>query len=121
MRDETIYVYWSTSALDTAQDRNSPTWPFTTDEFDATTVLRRRASGDKDFGPCPAGILRMEDRQASIVIQTPIGERFTINFRADYVNATNRNVEATLDGDTWTVIVDDGDVYEVPRAAIEGG
>ena len=38
-----------------------------------------------------------------------------------YVNATNREVKAELNGDTWTVTIDNGDVYEVPLAAIEGG
>ena len=69
----------------------------------------------------PAGILRMEDGQASIVVKGPGGDRFTINFMKDYVNAANREVEATIEGDTWTVVIDDGDVYEVPLAAIEGG
>ena len=63
----------------------------------------------------------MEDKQASIVVQNPKGEQFTINFMKDYVNATNREVTATLDGDTWTVTVANGEVYEVPLAAIEGG
>ena len=63
----------------------------------------------------------MENAQASIVVQNQLGEQFTINFMTDYVNATNREVEATLDGDTWTVTVANGEVYEVPRAAIEGG
>jgi hypothetical protein len=63
----------------------------------------------------------MEDRQASIVVISPAGEQFTINFLTDIVNATNRNVDASLDGDLWTVTIDDGDVYEVPLAAIEGG
>jgi len=77
--------------------------------------------GDKEYGSCPAGILRMEDRKASIVILSQLGEQFTINFMTDYVNATNREVDARLKGDTWIVNVDNGEVYEVPLAAIEGG
>ena len=38
-----------------------------------------------------------------------------------YVNATNRQVNARLDGGTWIVKVDNKEVYEVPLAAIEGG
>jgi len=38
-----------------------------------------------------------------------------------YVNATNREVEAKLFGDIWTVTVNGAEVYEVPIAAIEGG
>jgi hypothetical protein len=59
--------------------------------------------------------------QASIVVQSPAGEQFTINFMSDYINATNRKAEARLEGDTWIVLIDDTDVYEVPLAAIEGG
>jgi hypothetical protein len=62
-----------------------------------------------------------EDGQASIAVQSPAGEQFTINFMTDYVNATNREVDARLEGDTWTVTTDGGEVYEVPLAAIEGG
>ena len=83
--------------------------------------LRCRAAGDKEFGSCPAGILRMEQGQASIVVQNQLGEQFTINFMKDYINATNREAQATLAGDTWTVTIDGTDIYEVPLALIEGG
>ena len=63
----------------------------------------------------------MEDQQASIVVQNPQGEQFTINFMTDYVNATNREVEARLENDTWTLHFANGEVWEVPLAAIEGG
>ena len=103
------------------QDANNPTAPFSTKEYDATMRLRCRAAGDTELGSCPAGILRMEQGQASIVVQNQLGEQFTINFMTDYVNATNRKVSATLDGDTWIVTMENGEVYEVPLAAIEGG
>jgi len=119
--EESVYVYWSTAALDPQDDSDNPTAPFTTADYDATTLLRCRAPGDTGFSSCPAGILRMEDGQASIVVQNQAGEQFTINFMKDYVNATNREVTATLTGDTWTVTVANGEVYEVPLAAIEGG
>ena len=64
----------------------------------------------------------MEDGQASIVVLSPKGEQFTINFMKDYINATNRQSSAMLeDDDTWIVTIDDKDVYEGPLAAIEGG
>ena len=121
MADESIYVYWNTAALGPADAEDNGTAPFTTADYDATTRLRCRAAGDTEFGSCPAGILRMEDSQASIVVQNQQGDQFTINFMTGYVNATNREVEAILEGDTWTVTVADGEVYEVPLAAIEGG
>ena len=118
--DESVYVYWSTAAL-APEDSYNPTHPFSTADYDATTLLRCRAAGNPDFETCPAGILRMQDRQASIVVISPSGEQFTINFLSDIVNATNRKADARLNGDLWTVTIDDGDVYEVPLAAIEGG
>ncbi len=120
LEDESVYVYWNTAALN-PQDEDNPTWPFTTADYDATTLLNCRAAGETEFKSCPAGILRMENSQASIVVQNQLGEQFTINFMADYVNAANREVDARLDGDTWTVTVSNGEVYEVPLAAIEGG
>lgn len=119
--DESVYVYWSTAGLEPQTAENNPTWPFTTDDYDATTLLRCRAAGDSGFGSCPAGILRMEGGQASIVVQNPLGERFTINFMKDCVNATNREVEARMEGDTWILEFANGEVWEIPLAAVEGG
>ncbi len=42
------------------------------------------------------------------------------NFLHDYVNETNRQTDARLECDTRTVVIDDEDAYEVPRAALEG-
>ena len=63
----------------------------------------------------------MEDKQASIVVQNQAGEQFTINFMTEYVNATNRQVKARLEGDNWVVTVENGEVYEVPLGLIQGG
>lgn len=118
---ETIYLYWNTAALEPVADDDNPTAPFSTADYDATTLLRCRALGEAEFGNCPAGILRMDGGQASIVVQSQAGEQFTINFMSDYINATNRKAEARLEGDIWMVTIDDTDIYEVPLAAIEGG
>jgi hypothetical protein len=121
--DISIFVYWESS------DQKAPaggsfTAPFATKwdggDYDATTRLRCRAAGDSEFGSCPAGILRMEGGQASIVIESQLGQQFTINFMADYVNATVGKIDARLEGDTWNVTRDNGEVYELPLAAIEG-
>ncbi len=118
--DESVYVYWSTLALEPV-DEDNYTAPFTTDEYDATARVRCRAAGDSEFGSCPAGVLRMEGGQASMVVQNQLGEIFTINFLSDVVNATNRSAEASLAGDTWTVLINGEEEYEVPLAFIEGG
>lgn len=37
-------------------DEDNWTAPFSTKDYDATTCLRCRAAGDREFGSCPAGI-----------------------------------------------------------------
>jgi hypothetical protein len=118
---ESVYVYWHAGLLEKQDDADNWTAPFTTDEYDATTRLRCRAAGDSEYGSCPAGILRMEGGEASIVIRNPQGEIFTINFMQDDINAANREAEARMEDDTWIVTINGEEVYEVPRAAIEGG
>jgi hypothetical protein len=118
--DQSVFVYWHTAAL-APGDAGSPTAPFSTDSYDATALLRCRGRDAAEFDQCPAGILRMADGQASITVQNPEGEQFTINFMKDYVNATNREVDATLEGDTWILQFDNGELWEVPLAAIDGG
>jgi hypothetical protein len=121
---ESVFVYWDNAASQPAS-ADTPTAPFATKyaggEYDATTLLRCKAAGDAEFGTCPAGILRMNDGQASIVIQNPRSQQFTVNFMTDYVNATVGEVDAKLIGDLWTVTRDNNEVYQVPLAAIEGG
>ena len=39
----------------------------------------------------------------------------------DDINASNRELEARLEGDTWILDFANGEVWEVPIAAIEGG
>ena len=119
LAEQSVYVYWDTSALHPS-DKHNPTAPFSTKDYDATALLRCKGAGDSEYGTCPAGILRMDKGQASVVIQSPHGERFTVNFMTDYVNATNHQIDATLDGDLWRVTLDNGEIYQVPVAAIVG-
>lgn len=120
--DESVYVYWNTSALSPpTSGADNPTAPYSTKDYDATTLLRCGRVGSSHMGQCPAGILRMEGAQASIVITGPDGKELTLNFMTDYVNATRGEAKAVLNDDTWTVTVDGKHVYEVPQAAIDGG
>jgi hypothetical protein len=119
--DESVFVYWAPLRPDRCDQGNNATWPYCTSDFDATTLLRCRKLGETEWGTCPAGVLRMDDGQASVVITGPAGDEFTINFMRDYVNATNRSVEADRAGDPWTVVIDGEVEYQVPRSAIEGG
>ena len=118
--DISLFVYWDTGALD-PPDEGNPTAPFSTRDYDATTLLRCRATREAEAALCPAGALRMDGGQASVVVLSPRGEKFTINFMKDDVNATNRKADARLEGDTWIVTIDEREVYEVPLAVIEGG
>lgn len=118
--ERSLYVYWHAAARRSLDGRNGSE-PFSTDDYDATTRLRCKSVEAREFGQCPAGILRMAGKQASIVILNPRGEIFTVNFLGEVINATNRQVRARLEGDTWILTLDDGLVYEVPLAAIEGG
>lgn len=118
LENESVYVYWDTSALNPEYD---PEQPYSTTDYDATTRLRCGFTSSPEMDSCPAGILRMEDAQASIVITNPAGQEFTINFMQDYVNATSGEVEAHMEDDTWIVVVNGEERYEVPLAAIEGG
>ena len=79
LEHESVDVYWDTSVLNPPEEDN-PTAPFATEGYDATTLLCCKAKGDSAFGNCPVGILRMEDRQASVVIRSQLGKQFTINF-----------------------------------------
>ena len=50
--DESVFVYWNTAALDPPATDN-PTAPFSTRDYDATTLLRCKAPGAVEFGSCP--------------------------------------------------------------------
>ena len=121
MPSESVYVYWQPASTDNAGSEDNPTAPYSTRDYDATTLLPCRMRGNNDFQSCPAGILRMENREASIVVTSPGGEEFTFNFLQSGVNATGRTVKAELREDTWSVTVDNKEEYKVPLAAIEGG
>lgn len=120
-----LFVYWDRGA---SGDKNaSPTAPFSTDDYDATALLPCGPSASDLNGSCPAGVMRMEDGQASVTTLDAEDQQFTMNFMKDistkepYVNATNRAAEALLEGDVWTVTIDGARVYQVPLAFIEGG
>jgi hypothetical protein len=90
-------------------------------DHDATTRVHCGDAQSGEMQDCPAAILRMEGGQASVVVTSPLNEQFTINFMTGYVNSAAGQVDAHLEGDTWIVIVNDKERYEVPLAAIEGG
>ena len=119
--EESVFVYWAPLRTDRCDKENNATWPYCTADFDATTLLRCRSVGAAAWDTCPAGVLRMEDGQGSVVITGPAGDEFTINFMNDYVNAANRTLEVDRGRDPWRVVVDGLTEYQVPSALVEGG
>lgn len=124
--DISIFLYWQRAGA-TTDAADSPTAPFSTADYDATTILTCRASASAAPADCPAGVLRIENGQGSVTILDPEGKQFTINVMKDattgepYVNATNREAEARREGDGWIVTIDGSQIYEIPDAVIEGG
>lgn len=118
---ESVFVYWTPLRPDRCNKENNPSWPYCSADFDATALLRCRSVGAGEWGSCPAGVLRMEDGQGSVVITGPAGDEFTINFMNDYANAANRVLEVDRDSDPWRVVVDGSTEYQVPAALVEGG
>lgn len=119
--EESVFVYWAPAQAAGCEKASNATWPYCSSDYDATTLLRCRSVNEAAWNTCPAGVLRMEDGQASVVITDPSGREFTINFMRDYVNAANRSLVVDRDNDPWTVVVDGQFEYQVPRAAVEGG
>lgn len=120
-----IFVYWERRDQD-AGDAQNATAPFSTDEYDATALLRCGEGVSDARAICPAGVARMEDGQASVTVQSPDGQQFTLNFMKDtatrepYVNASGREVAARMEADSWIVVVDGTQVYEVPEVFLIG-
>ena len=124
--DESVFVFpdaSSLAAMNSADDpANSPTAPYTTSEYDATTLLScslGKASYDQD---CPAGILRGDSGSASIRIMNPKGVERVFNFDRDNVTTPGGG---TLDwrrqeGD-WYLNIDDNEYYIVVEAVVYGG
>jgi len=116
---ESVYVYWNT-AYSGSTSGAAPYRPAADLDFDATAWTRCRNIDAQSYDRCPSGVLRAEGGGASVVVEDPPGQVFTINFLGDYINATNREVTASRSGDTWTLIVNGARVYEIDTAFIEG-
>ena len=53
--DESVYVYWDTSALNPVDDKDNWTAPYTTADYDATTRLRCVSTNRKSLSISPFG------------------------------------------------------------------
>ncbi len=118
--EESVFVFLDASSVDDPAD--SPTAPYTTSEYDATTLLScslGKASYDQD---CPAGILRGDSGSASIRIMNPKGVERVFNFEGDNVTTPGGGSIGwqRQEGD-WYLNIDDNEYYIVIEAAVYGG
>jgi len=123
MPDESVYVYWDASSLQ--QDLTSgdnPTAPFTTADYDATTILPcSQGQPDHDI-KCPAGIRRGDHGSASIHIIAPDGTQRVLNFEGGNVTTPDGgDLTWGKQGDDWYIGIDYHEFYIVPDAAVTGG
>ena len=120
MPKESVFVYWDASWSDS--DGNNPTAPYTTADYDATTILscsRGKPSHDHD---CPAGILRGDAGSASIRVTGPDGTERVFNFSdGDVTTPDGGELTWGKQGDDWYIGIDDREFYIIPEAAVSGG
>lgn len=125
MPDESVYVYWNASSLETAAgDTDNPTAPYTTPEYDATTLLPCSLGDPSHNEHCPAGIHRGPpgSGSATIHVTAPDGVERVLEF-ADGDLTTPGGGELTWgkQGDDWYIGIDNREFYVVPEAAVFGG
>lgn len=103
-------------------EAHSPTGPYTTNQYDATTALRCSLGSPSHDQFCPAGIHRGARDSASIRVQAPNGRERVLNFEGGEVSTPNRGkLTWGKDGDTWYIGIDEREFYIVPEAAVVGG
>ena len=100
----------------------SPTAPYTTDDYDATTLLPCSLGDDSHGQSCPAGIRRGDTGFATITTMRPDGRERVLDFTPETIGTPGGGtLTSSKDGDTWYVTIDDNEYYAIPEAAILGG
>lgn len=125
MSAESVYVYWDASSLEQAAGgEDNLTAPYTTAEYDATTLLRCSLGDPSHDASCPAGIRRGPpgSGSATIHVTAPDGAERVLDFAAGNVT-TPGGGELTWgkQGDEWYIGIDNREYYVVPEAAVYGG
>jgi hypothetical protein len=101
---------------------SSPTGPYTTRDYDATTILSCSMGSPSHDQSCPAGIHRGQYGSASISIQSPRGRERILNFNdGDVTTPNGGNLTWGKEGGTWYIGIDDREFYVVPEGAVFGG
>ena len=120
--DESVYVYWGSSARRQADAADSPTAPYTTAEYDATTLLPCSVGEASHDQHCPAGIRRGDGGSASIRVTAADGFERVLNFEGDDVTTPDGGgLTWGKQGDEWYIGIDNREFYVVPEAAVYGG
>lgn len=71
---------------------------------------------------CPFGVIRSGPGQAEIHITPPGGMQRTLKFSGKQVTAPgSQSVKSGMQGDEWTIEVNDFERYRIPEAVINGG
>jgi len=121
MPEESVYVYWSTAALEGSAE-NNPTAPYSTSEYDATTLLPCSMGTPSYIFQCPAGIKRGLPDEAVIHVRNPHGIERRIEFRRESIAAPDaERIDGSKIGDEWLIVIDDEEYFRIPAAAVTGG
>ncbi|MCV2867629.1 hypothetical protein OEW28_03190 [Defluviimonas sp. WL0002] len=101
----------------------SATAPYSTEDFDATTMLPCSLDEPTQDQSCPAGILRGAAGEATIRVTAPDGVERVLEFSAEGAIASPGTDGLTWakDGDNWYVGIGGREYYIVPEAAVFGG
>jgi len=124
--DESVFVYWDASSLSVLnpqdQAATSPTAPYTTAEYDATTLLPCSLGEDSLDQDCPAGIFRGDPGSASLRLMKSNGEERTLNINnSEITTPDGGDLNWDIKDGDWYIRIDDQEFYIVPEAAVNGG
>ena len=124
--DESVFVWWDESSFSVLnpqdQGMTSATAPYTTAEFDATTLLSCSLGKESLDQDCPAGISRGDAGSAILSVMKPNGVERVLEFDSGEITSPDGGNLSwnTQDGD-WYIRIDDQEFYIVPDAALKGG
>ena len=101
---------------------SSPTAPYSTAQYDATTLLPCSLGAPTHDQSCPAGVLRGDAGSATVYVMRSDGvERILVFESDDVVTSGPGTLTWGKDGDMWYIGIDDNEFYKVADAVIYGG
>ena len=122
---ESVYVYWDASPSGpAAKQADNPTAPYTTADYDATTLLPCSIGEASHDRSCPAGIRRGKagSGNASIWVEAPDGSERELRFEhGDVTTPGEGKLTWGKQSDEWYIGIDGREFYIVPDAALTGG